>query len=102
MKCLLLLAVVSPITLLVAQGLDALDVAGSKKRQTRGGKGVVKTKKKVDCKQQTLSHIVSGNYRNNIALSAQRRTQKDNCVALTTKQEKICYCRNRVEDIWYV
>jgi hypothetical protein len=40
---------------LVAQGLDALDVAGSKKRQTRGGKGVVKTKKKVDCKQQTLS-----------------------------------------------
>ncbi|XP_028400335.1 density-regulated protein homolog [Dendronephthya gigantea] len=30
----------------VAQGLEELDVAGAKKRQTRGGKGVVKTKKK--------------------------------------------------------
>ncbi|XP_046840559.1 density-regulated protein homolog [Xenia sp. Carnegie-2017] len=33
---------------MIAQGLEALDVGGTKKRQTRGGKGVVKTKKKAN------------------------------------------------------
>ena len=39
---------------------------------------------------------------NLILPSAECRTEKDYCLIVSKKQEKICHCRNRAENIWYV
>ena len=77
-----------------------------------GGKGVIKTKKKVQKFKCNHVCFLACNTRihpfrvcniiNLILPSAECRTEKDYCLIVSKKQEKICHCRNRAENIWYV